>query len=278
MFLPPASEGAQGPHGKYCTKAAPPKLPELPGLGMDCSEQQSRCHSVHPPALSSRLPTLRHPRAGHAAPGHTAQRATDKHWDGLQLSLAAANPKKHSHTQRAIMMGLGSRLPLAVGGDPAPCAVLCRHSWPVSLVLGTGEGPPSPVVSLRCSTEPTHLAGWRKQRTSRIPENGVCYVPGAPLWSLGSLRSSSVVTPQEPHYIGASAWCWLGVGGFWPQILGAPGPVLLSFACGALRGRVPASLLGSAGSASPGDRFSLKAAVQGALPPVPKGLTSNFLC
>lgn len=225
MFLPPASEGAQGPHGKYCTKAAPPKLPKLPGLGLDCSEQQSRCHSVHPPALSSRLPTLRHARAGHAAPGHTAQRATDKHWDGLQLSLAAANPTKHSHTQRAIMMGLGSRLPLAVGGDPAPCAVLCRHSWPVSLVLGTGE------------------------------------------------RS-----PQEPHYIGASAWCWLGVGGFWPQILGAPGPVLLSFACGALRGRVPASLLGSAGSASPGDRFSLKAAVQGALPPVPKGLTSNFLC
>lgn len=137
---------------------------------------------------------------------------------------------------------------------------------------------PSPVVSQRCTTEPTHLAGWRKQGKSRIPESRVCNVPGAPLWGLGSLGSSTVVTPQEPRYIGASAWYWLGAGGFWLQILGTPSPFLLFFACGALRGCVPASPLGSAGSASPGDRFSLKSAVQGALPPVPKGLTSNFLC
>lgn len=137
---------------------------------------------------------------------------------------------------------------------------------------------PSPVVSQRCSTEPTHLAGWGKQGTSRIPESGVCNVPRAPLWSSGSLCSLTVVTPQEPQYISASAWCWLSAGGFWLQILGTPGPVLLSFACGALREGVPASTLGSASSASPGHRFSLEAAVQGALPPVLKGLTSNFLC
>lgn len=68
---------------------------------------------------------------------------------------------------------------------------------------------------------------------------------------------------------------------FW--VLGAvdpghPGPVLLSFPRGALRGCGAAAPLGSAGSASPRDRFSLKTAVPGALPPVPKGLTSNFLC
>lgn len=157
-----------------------------------------------------------------------------------------------------------------------------RGTVQTQLALATCPGDqrriPSPVVSQRSCTEPTHLAGWRKQGTSRIPESGVCNVPGAPLWSLGSVCSRTAVTPQEPQYISASARCCRGAGGFWLQILGTPGPVLLSAACGALRSRVPASPLGSAGSASPGDRFSLKAAVQGALPPVPKGLTSNFLC
>lgn len=55
----------------------------LPGLGLVCAERYSCYHSMHPLASSSQLPTLRYRRAGHAAPGHTAQHAMDKHWDGL---------------------------------------------------------------------------------------------------------------------------------------------------------------------------------------------------
>lgn len=186
MFLPPASGGAQGPQGKGCTKATPPNMPEracraanpLPSLGLDCAEQQSCLHSVHPPALSSRLPTLRHPRAGHAAPGHTAQHATDKHWDGLQLSLAAANPTKHSHRQRAIMMGLGSGLPLAVGGDPAPCAVLCRHSWPVPLVLRTREGSPALWFHRDVALSPHILQAGGSREHQGYPKVGYAMSPG----------------------------------------------------------------------------------------------------
>lgn len=233
---------------------------------------------MHPPALSSRLPTLRHPRAGHAAPGHTAQHTTDKHWDGLQLSLTAANPTKHSHTQRAIMMGLGSGLPSAVGEDPAPCAVLCRHSWPVPLVLRTREGSPALRFHRDVTLSPHILQAGGSREHQGYPKAGYEMSPRLLCGALGSLCSLTVVTSQEPQYISASAWYWLGAGGFWLQILGTPDPALLFFACGTLRGCVPPFPLGSAGSASPEDSFSLKAAVQGALPPVPKGLTSNFLC
>lgn len=111
MFLPPASGGAQGPHGKDCTKAAPPKMPQrvcraaktLPSLGLECAEQQS-CHpSVHPPALSTRLPSLRHPRTGHAAPGHTAQHSTLGISTGMgcsPASLLQTQQNTHIHRQQ----------------------------------------------------------------------------------------------------------------------------------------------------------------------------------
>lgn len=78
-----------------CTKAILPSLLTwLAGLGLDCAEQQSCYQPVHPLDLQP-LPILRYPCARHTSPGHTAQHATDKRWDGLQLSLPAANPTKH---------------------------------------------------------------------------------------------------------------------------------------------------------------------------------------
>lgn len=172
------------------------------------------------------------------------------------------------------MMGLGSGLPLAAGGDPAPCTVLCRHSWPVPLVLWTKERSPA-LWFHRDSTDSTHLAGWWEQGTSRIPENGVCNIPGAPWWSLGSLCSTTVVTLQEPQCI-----CMVLVGRWWflAEDPGHPRPCLALLRMRGPAGMWPRIPPWLPGSASPGDRFSLKAAVQGALPPVPKGLTSNFLC
>lgn len=189
MFLPPASGGAQGPHGKGCTRAAPQKCQNefvellthsLARVWAALSSKSCR-HSVHPPALSSRFPPSDTPAPGTPLPGtqhSTAQHARDEHWDGLQPSLAAANPTKHSHTQRAIMTGLGSGLPSALGGDPAPCAALCGHSWPLPLVLGTREGSPALWFHRDLAPSP-HISQARGSREHQgYPKAGCAMSPG----------------------------------------------------------------------------------------------------
>ena len=144
--------GAQGLHGKGAPKLHPQTCQsELAKLltrslawvwtVLSSNLAITLCTLQRSPAC---FPSRDTPHTRHATPGHAAQHATDKRWDGLQLSLAAANPIKHAHTQRAIIMVLGSGLLLAAREDPAPCVVLCRHSWSVPLGPRTREGSSAP--------------------------------------------------------------------------------------------------------------------------------------
>lgn len=123
------------------------------------------------------FPSSDTPCTGHIIPGHVAQDAVGKCCNGLQLSLAAANPTKHAHTQKAIIMVLGRGFLLAAGRDPVPCMVLCRHRCSVSLGHRPEKDPQLRDFTQRCSTESIYLAGWRKQGTSRVPESEISKGP-----------------------------------------------------------------------------------------------------
>lgn len=241
--------GAQGPHGKGAPKLHP----------QTCQHELAKLLTRSPawvltvlssnPAIT--LCTLRRspagfpssdtPHAGHAAPGHAAQHATDKLWDGLQLSLASANPTKHIHTQRATIMVLGSGL-LSAAEETQRHARWCADTaGPWHLAPGPGKEPQPRGFTQRCGAEPLRPAGWRQGGTSRVPESGVRRVPGAPSWSSGSLRSLPAVTPQGPQSPASQVrqsprpallGCrWLSAEGRQPSP-GAPGPASLPFACG----------------------------------------------
>lgn len=177
---------------------------------------------------------------------------------------------------------------------------LVRATWPQD--QGRILSPVVPRRDVGLRRRSIHPAGRKKQGTSRIHESGVCRVPGAPLWSSGSLCSLAAVTPQGPQRCTmfpalqvhqclrtVLVGCWWLLAERRQQIPGATGPASLPFACRGTAGRQRAAPQSPLLSCPAQAELSRQRPPRGPLlfesdragsaaPPVPKGLTGNFLC